>query len=360
MDVVAVGARLLLMIVFTVAAVGKLLDMPGSRRALVDFRVPAGLVNPVSWMLPTSELAVAFLLLVQPTAQLAGIAAAGLLALFMAGVAAAMARGEAPSCNCFGQVGSEPAGKKTLVRNGILGVVALVVAIHGAGTDPGSWFSNHTAAEAAVLVLTLLLVALTATVAAISTDRRSIRGKLDEATAALSLFPPGLPIGADAPDFALASTAGGMVSRDDLVARGRPLAVLFISPSCRPCHFMLPDVARWQRTLDDRLTIAVIAHGPLNEAQDIRDKFGLAEVLSDPEANAFRAYRGQGTPSVAMITAEGKVATRVRSSQGAVEAAIRRALEQAPARLDADPGQPSRALPNIEVTRWPGRDTQPA
>lgn len=361
MDIVALAARSLLMLVFIVAAVGKFLDMPGNRQALSDFRVPSELVTPAAWLLPATELTVAVLLLIQSTAQAAAIAAIALLLVFMAGVAAAMARGEAPDCNCFGQVGSAPAGKGTLIRNGLLGAVGLLVVFHGAGTNPGVWLSSGTHAEIPVLLLIVAAVALAATVAAVSADRRTLRTALSEAEAFLELFPAGLPVGADAPPFELPSTAGESVSLEKLLARGRNVAVLFVSPSCRPCHYMLPDVARWQRTLNDRLTLAVIAHGPLGEAHDIRRKFGLNEVLADPAANVFRAYRGGGTPSVAMITSEGKVATRVRSSQGAVEAAIRRALEETPSRpVSVGNGDAGDALPHIEVAQWSGRDTQPA
>lgn len=359
MDVLAFAGRVLLVLVFAVAAVGKLVDREAARRALADFRVPRRLVPSISWLLPAGELTVSICLLIQPIGRYAAVAAAVLLVLFMSGIAAAMARGEAPECNCFGQIGSAPAGKGTLVRNTVLGAVAVLVALYGAGLDPGAWFEPRTSAEIAVLILFVMAVTLAAAIAGLYNDRRSLSESLAEARSALSHFPPGLPIGATAPAFSLQSADGQMVTLADLLATGRPVALMFVSPSCRPCHYMFPDISRWQQTLSDRLTITLIAHGSIDETREMSAKYGLTNLLSDPKAGVFREYRGQGTPSMVTITPDGKVGIRIRSSHGAVEAALRRALHDAPAPDVYDNRDAGRPL--IEVERaGPGRDTQPA
>jgi len=43
---VVLGARLVLALVFAIAAVGKLADRPGTRQALVEFGIPDGLAQP--------------------------------------------------------------------------------------------------------------------------------------------------------------------------------------------------------------------------------------------------------------------------------------------------------------------------
>src|SRR5579859_1168630 len=174
----ALGGRALLAAVFVVAAIGKLVDRPAARRALADFRVPRALVLPIGWLLPATELAVAVLLLVQPLGRAAAFAAAGLLALFMVGVAAAMARGEAPDCNCFGQIGTAPAGKGTLIRNAALAAVAIFVGVYGPGVDPGSWLSPRTNAEIAVLILVLGAASLAAVLVSLWTERRGLQREL--------------------------------------------------------------------------------------------------------------------------------------------------------------------------------------
>ena len=111
--------RCLLAVVFIVAAIGKLLDVEGSRRALVEFGVPVRATRLGAVLLPFAELAVAILLLFVPTARWGALGALLLLLAFSAGVARAMSRGEAPDCHCFGQIHSEPAGRSTLIRNAL-------------------------------------------------------------------------------------------------------------------------------------------------------------------------------------------------------------------------------------------------
>ena len=54
--------------VFAVAGVAKLYDRAGSRRAVIDFGVPAPLAAPLAILLPLAELAVAATLLPASTA----------------------------------------------------------------------------------------------------------------------------------------------------------------------------------------------------------------------------------------------------------------------------------------------------
>lgn len=355
MNVVAFAARGLLVVVFVLAAVGKLVDREGARRALDGFRVPHGLVRPVSWLLPVTELAVAIVLLVQPVARGGAIAAAVLLALFMFGIGAAMRRGEAPDCNCFGQIGSKPVGRTTLLRNTFLAVPAVFVAVRGPGVDPGSWFKSGPGTEITLLVLAVAAIAMSAAISALAAERRALRSELAQAEATLALFPSGLPVGVHAPAFSLMGTDGRTVTLADLLALGRPIALTFVSPSCMPCRYMFPDISAWQQSLSDRLTIALVAHGNLDEVRTMERVYGLGNLLADPDVSVFRDYHGSATPSMLIIGADGKIATRIRSSQGVVEAAIRTALQGTPHSVRGDAGADP---PVIQVERWPGRDVE--
>src|SRR5215211_7311167 len=99
MDVALLLARLLLASVFMVAGVAKLADREGSRRALADFGA--------STLIPAA------------TAWWGAVGALVLLLLFVVGISASLARGRKPKYLCFGQLHSEPAGWKTLARNGV-------------------------------------------------------------------------------------------------------------------------------------------------------------------------------------------------------------------------------------------------
>jgi uncharacterized membrane protein YphA (DoxX/SURF4 family) len=117
MDETILIARLLLAATFAVAGLAKLRNLAGSRAAMAGFGVPERLAAPIGTVLPLAELAAAILLLPAATARAGAVAALGLLLAFSAGIAASIARGEAPDCHCFGQLHSEPAGPKTLGRN---------------------------------------------------------------------------------------------------------------------------------------------------------------------------------------------------------------------------------------------------
>jgi len=125
--IVLLVARLLLAVVFAVAGEAKLADRVGSQRALTDFGVPTSLAAPLGLLLPLAEFAVAVALIPTATAWWGALGALVLLLLFIVAIGINLARGRKPDCRCFGQLHSAPVGWKTLVRNGLLGVVATFV-----------------------------------------------------------------------------------------------------------------------------------------------------------------------------------------------------------------------------------------
>ena len=64
-----------------------------------------------------------------------------------------------------------------------------------------------------------------------------------------------------APPFALQDIHGETVSLEALLEPGRPLALIFVSPGCGPCAGLLPELARWQATLSERLAIGLVSTG---------------------------------------------------------------------------------------------------
>lgn len=98
-----------------------------------DFGVPPRLAGTVAVVLPLVEIVLAGLLLVSSWAKGAAWGALGLLVVFSAAVAGNLLRGRQPLCHCFGQIHSRPVGVATLVRNGLLGALAAVVAWRGPG-----------------------------------------------------------------------------------------------------------------------------------------------------------------------------------------------------------------------------------
>src|SRR6266568_2032347 len=138
MDLVLLLARLLLAVVFILAGLAKLADRAGSRKALLDFGVPAKFVAPFAVLLPLAELAVAVALIPTVSAWWGAIGALALLLLFVAVIGYNLAHGRTPDCHCFGQLHSAPAGWSTLSRNLVLaGIAGLVVAFGRSTAGPG-------------------------------------------------------------------------------------------------------------------------------------------------------------------------------------------------------------------------------
>ena len=159
------GVRLVLAAVFAVAGTAKLLDAAGTRAALEGFGVPRAAARPACPVLPVAELAIAAGLLVPASAWWSALAAAGLLAVFMAAIGVSMARGAAPGCHCFGRLGSAPVSWRTQVRNGVLAAAAgaAVLAGRGAsGLSPVRWAGHLTAAEPGLAAAVAVLSAVAA------------------------------------------------------------------------------------------------------------------------------------------------------------------------------------------------------
>jgi uncharacterized membrane protein YphA (DoxX/SURF4 family) len=103
-------ARVGLAAVWAWAGFAKLADPAGAVLSVRAYRLlPEVLVRPVAWGLPFLELAVAVLLVTGIATRLAAGSSAGLLVVFMLGIAAAWARGLQIHCGCFSAGGPDAA-----------------------------------------------------------------------------------------------------------------------------------------------------------------------------------------------------------------------------------------------------------
>jgi len=328
MDFFVVGAQLLLAAVFVTAGVAKLLDQPGSRSALEGFGVPQPLVPAAGLLLPLVELATAVALVVHPTARWAALVALLLLLAFISAIAAAMARGQAPDCHCFGQLHSAPAGRGTLIRNAALAALAAIVVVHGQAPPIDDWVAARTAAELVAFGMGALALALADLCVRLWLDNRGLRSALDGERETTALFPPGLPAGADAPRFELPAANGATLSLEKLLARGRPVALVFVSPGCGPCATLLPEISRWQAALAAELTIGVVSSGRLEDNRRMAEKYGLTDVVVEENAEVLNSYRLSGTPAAVVVTQDGLVANVPGNGLLEIEPLIRLTLRQ--------------------------------
>ena len=106
------AARLLLAGVWLVAGGAKVGDLQASVRAVHAYDIlPYAASRLVGAALPFVEIAVGLLLLVGFATRIASVVSAGLLAMFIGGIAAAWARGLRIDCGCFGGGGELAAGQ---------------------------------------------------------------------------------------------------------------------------------------------------------------------------------------------------------------------------------------------------------
>ncbi len=366
METALLVARLILALIFAVAGVAKLADRPGSRRATIDFGVPASLAAPLGVLLPLCELAVAAALVPTLTAWWGAVGALALLLLFVAGIGANLIRGRKPDCHCFGQLHSAPAGWSTFARNGLLAAVAGLVVWQGredAGSSVVGWLGALSTAQLAGLVAGLILLGLAAIQWWFLVHLLRQNGRLlmclealeerlavgDGAAPSRNDVPPqsaaGLPVGSPAPAFELSGLHGETVTQEALRAPGKPVMLLFTDPDCGPCTALLPEIGRWQREHAEKLTISPISRGSPGENRAGSSEHGLAGVLLQDDREVSEAYKAYGTPSAVLVRPDGAIGSLVAGGAEAIRRLVTQAVG-APARLPARPASRGGPCPN--------------
>lgn len=331
-DVVLLIARLGLASAFLVAAAGKIADPAGSRKAIKGFGVPDALVTPSVWLLPVAEILVAVALIPLTTAWFGAWGALGLFALFAVGIAVNLSKGQSPDCHCFGQLYSKPISWSMFARE--LGLMAIASLVLLRGSDhPGlsalEWTTRLTRGE--LVSLALLVSASGMLVTTIVCLRRvlhqnstlleqvsSMRQMIledyaepiverGEAIAPLQ----GLPVGAPAPEFSLASVNGGRITLDELLAFNKFVLLLFVSPNCIPCKTLLPAVSGWERDQESQLEVAVISKGTLEDTRSGLLRYQFRNLLLQEESKTAEGYGAKWTPAGVLITPQGRIAAPV-------------------------------------------------
>jgi len=126
----ATAARALLGGVFVVAGALKLPDPAAAVRAVRAYRLlPEALVGPAAFGLPVVEIAVGLALLAGVVVRTAAIASVVLMAVYIAAVGSAWARGLQIDCGCFGGGGQVAAGRTAYPSEVARDVGLLLVAL---------------------------------------------------------------------------------------------------------------------------------------------------------------------------------------------------------------------------------------
>ena len=319
-------ARLVLALVFAVAGLVKLANIAKTREMLAGFGVGRGMLTVMAFALPLVELLVAVALIVPPAAYGGGLTALALLALFTGAILFNLAQGHRPVCNCFGQIHSAPIGPLTLVRNGLLTGLALLVVV--AGPHAARFWRldqllgiTPLAALAGTAALVALLLLLLIALAQLKILHRLSRLEMDATTSATAYALPkasrGLPEGSLAPSFGLSDTRGDFITLEQLLAAGRPVILFFTKFDCPPCLAMADEVDRWRNNYAHLLEIVRIsdsAEGP------------EAYALLQAKGGVAQAYDCWGTPCAVLVTPDGRIGSLVAQGAAAIRALVKRAV----------------------------------
>jgi peroxiredoxin len=339
LDTALVIARLLLALVFFVAAATKLADREGSRQTIVGFGVPVPLAKSLGTLLPLAELAVAAALIPTSTALWGAVGTLVLLLLFIVGIGANLAHGRKPDCHCFGQLHSAPAGWKTLARNGALAAVAGFVVWQGwsgnVGPSAVRWLGALSTVQLLGLIGSVVVLGLLAgqwwfllhllrqngrllvRIEALE-NSRVWGGAIPSQNGAPAHPRVGLPVGSKAPDFNLSGLYGEAHTLESLRSSGKPLMFIFTDPDCAPCIAMLPEIGRWQEEHPERLTISLISRGEPEENHAWSTEHGLQHVLLQEDWEVSEAYQVNGTPSALLVRADGTIGSPVAGGAEAI------------------------------------------
>jgi len=352
MDALLLAARLILAAVFVVSGISKLLDLSGSQAAMRSFGVPERFTRAGGIALPIAEVVIAVLLIPATTARWGALLAFILLAVFIAGISYSLSRGRKFDCHCFGQLTTSEIGPPTLIRNAVLAVLAAFVAFSGFVNDnvgPGltEVFGDLSAFEWVMLVIGVVLLVALAGVTWLLVHLLGQNGRLlvrldriedaledanieiadDEDEDDEDEEEEGLAFGAPAPAFSLSGLYGETMTLDALRAAEKPVLLLFTDPSCGPCNAMMGDVGKWQRDLSEKLTIAVVTRGALEDNRSKAKQHNLTHVLMQKDNEVADAYQTYGTPTAVLVRPDGTIGSGAAGGAQEIRTLVKQAAE---------------------------------
>ena len=358
MNLLLLFLRMILAAVFGIAGIAKLFDLPGSRKSLTNFGVPAFLAGPLGMILPLAEVSCAVALIPVTSARWGAIGIMFLVLIFIVGISSSLARGARPDCHCFGQLHSEPISWKTLARNGVLLAMASAVVLVAPDTERLSvfdWLGGMDHFGMAVLVFSIVAAVMAAFMSWTTIHLLRQNGRLMMRIEALEAKvgsatdqqppPPGLPVNSAAPDFSLSRLEGGKVALSTLSVAGRPLVLIFTEPNCESCELLLPEVSQWQREHSERLTIVPISRGSAEANRSKSLKYGIKNLLLQTDSEAIAAYHVEATPSAVLVMG-GQIGSPLATGADEIRSMVSRATLPPP--VGRGDSSPSLILPDLK------------
>lgn len=336
MDIFLLLLRIFLAVIFFIAAVGKLFDLEGSEKANKAFGVPESLAKPLAILLPILEISVAILLLFIGTSWFGAIGGTLLFTIFIGGMLWQLKQGNAPDCHCFGQIHSEPVSSKSILRNAAFLVLSLALVFSGR-QNQGLALSGSADVMQIIfgLIIVGILIVAILYLSIIKQQQTEILRRLD----ILEMYggegggqerenvgnpSEGLPIGAPLPNFIMPTAEGAVIKLEQILLKRKPMLFINVSPSCKPCEALLPEIEVWEKELSEQIEFVFITRGSKNENLE---KFGSdisRTILIQDDNELADLMEIRWTPTALFANKNGVVA----SHPAAGDAAIRELIEQ--------------------------------
>ena len=338
-----VAAQILLTITLAVSGLAKIRDPLATQDAMRSLRMPARTLHPLaSRLLAPGELVLAAGAWV-PLVPLQVIVAGATLALmttYLVLILRALRFSEPVSCSCFGNLGSPTVSPATAGRNivlTLLGLTALASAATGTTAEAVVGHPGSLLAWALVLSVTVALTWLTlggafATgVAAANASPARARGETGPHDApAVGIAEEG-----DELDYvrnpipsALVRTLDGDLVPVRCLAQDRAVLLVWVSIGCGPCERVLDARPAWSQRLAPFVDVRTVVHvDPEALSDDDLDRLGPG-ALQDVAATLAIALEGGGTPSAALLGADGLLAGGPVAGGDAVMAFAGEIIEQ--------------------------------
>jgi thiol-disulfide isomerase/thioredoxin len=327
MLITLVVLRLGLSVVFGVAGVAKVLDQRGTREAVTNFGAPASWSAPLALLLPLAEMAVALGLLFSATAWGSALSALLLLGLFIAAIGINLSRGRAPECHCFGQLYSRPLGWPTLVRNIVFAVCAGFVVWQGQQAIQASTLLLSEKLGGRQYFPLVAFIGMAIVVASVIYFQRARAKKAGSSHKHPAPDLQGLPLGAVAPAFQLPAYHREHTSLGELLDPGKPVLLIFSNPNCGPCAALFGELAQWQRTYPDQVTIAVITQGTIKENFVNIARNDLRNILFQNQREIAEQYQCLATPTGVLVSPDGGIASTPAAGADKIRDLIQSTLE---------------------------------
>lgn len=333
-----VMAPLVLVAVFVTSAVAKLRDRQSTSSAIALLRLPA--VATRSWVpvaLPIGELALSGAM-VTPWSwlvRLASVVCLALCILYWIVIGRAMRFDPRPTCGCFGRIGDQRVGGRTLLRNSMF--VALAVAFVGwaaRGRTVPAAVADFQAGEWAWVCASLLTVLVTWFVVgrpaevsgskAVAPKRWDPAAEDDEADYIRTPIPHVTLLSPDKEPMTLHE-----------MASARAQLLVFVRCGCGSTYEGIARMPEWQATLpalDVRMVSTVKLPDPTPELP-------TGEAWRDHGGMAYTALNMGGSPSAVLLGADGLLAGGPVNGMAEIEqfvADIAEALAEAGAEAPAD------------------------